>query len=78
MAPVVHGLAKQYHGRIDFLYLDVADPRNDAAKRQLGFIATPHFFLLRADGTRLTQMQGVVPRDSMVAELERLAATAAR
>ena len=78
MAPVVHGLAKQYQGRVDFLYLDVADPRNADAKQQLGFTATPHFFFLRADGRRMTQFQGVVPRDSVVRTLERLTAANAR
>lgn len=75
MAPVVHGLAKQYEGRVDFLYLDIADPRNADAAKRLAFKATPHFFFLRADGTPLTQIRGVVPRDSLVGALERLLAT---
>jgi len=32
MEPVVHGLEKQYEGRVDFLYLNVAEARNDSAK----------------------------------------------
>ena len=44
MAPVVHGLEQLYRGRIDFLYLNIDDPRNDSAKRAFGFRATPHFF----------------------------------
>ena len=72
MAPVVHGLAKEYAGRIDFLYLDTSDPRNETAKEQLGFVATPHFFFLRPDGTTVTEIRGVVPRDSLVATLSRL------
>ena len=75
MAPVVHGLAKEYAGRVDFLYLDVSDPRNDAAKERMGFVATPHFFFLRPDGERMTQIRGVVPRDSLVTTLSRLLAS---
>jgi thioredoxin-like negative regulator of GroEL len=75
MAPVVHGLAKQYAGRVDFLYLDTSDPRNAGAKRRLGFEATPHFFLLSADGAPVAQMRGVVPRDSLAQALDRLVAT---
>ena len=74
MAPVVHGLAKQYEGRVDFLYLYVADPTNQAALDRLGFVATPHFFLLKADGTPVAQMRGVVPRDSLARSLDRLRA----
>jgi thiol-disulfide isomerase/thioredoxin len=74
MAPVVHGLEKQYAGRIDFLYLYIADPRNRSAIDRLGFVATPHFFFLKADGTPVAQMRGVVPRDSMVRALDRLSA----
>jgi len=32
MEPVVHGLERQYEGRVDFLYLNVAEARNDSAK----------------------------------------------
>lgn len=72
MAPVVHGLEQRYRGRVDFLYLDVKDPRNAAATKRLGFVSTPHFFFLRADGTMTETMQGVVPSDSVARALERL------
>lgn len=72
MAPVVHGLEQEYRGRVDFLYLDVSDPRNRTAASRLGFKSTPHFFFLREDGTALTAMQGVVPRDSLTGALNRL------
>lgn len=72
MAPVVHGLEKQYEGHIDFLFLNVAESRNDSAKRAFGFRATPQFFLLTADGVVRDSMQGVVPGDSLRAALERL------
>lgn len=77
MAPVVHGLERQYEGRIDFLYLHVGEPRNVAAKQRLGFTSTPHFFFVRADGTTAEAMQGVVPADSVRGALERLLATPA-
>ena len=72
MAPVVHGLEKQYAGRVDFLYLNIADAVNAEAKRTLGFKSTPHFFFLRADGTPVDTLQGVVPADSVRANLDRL------
>ena len=72
MAPVVHGLEKDYDGRIDFLYLNVADAGNADAKRAFGFKATPHFFLLRSDGAPRDTLQGVVPADSVRAALDRL------
>jgi hypothetical protein len=31
MAPVVHGLEKEYAGRVDFVYLNIADTHNDDA-----------------------------------------------
>lgn len=72
MAPVVHGLEQQYQGRVDFLYLNIADSVNAEAKRALGFTATPHFFFLRADGSPTDTLQGVVPADSVRASLDRL------
>jgi hypothetical protein len=78
MAPVVHGLEREYEDRIDFLYLLVTDPKNTGAKERLGFRATPHFFFLRSNGTIVTQMQGVVPGDSVRRALEDLVAPAGR
>jgi thioredoxin-like negative regulator of GroEL len=72
MAPVVHGLEKQYAGRIDFLYLNIAVPRNDSAKRAFGFRATPHFFLVDARGSTQASMQGIVPEDSLRGVLDQL------
>jgi thioredoxin-like negative regulator of GroEL len=72
MAPVVHGLEKEYAGRVDFVYLNIADTHNDDAKRALGFVATPHFFFLRADGSPLSVMRGVVPADSLRSALDAL------
>jgi thioredoxin-like negative regulator of GroEL len=72
MAPVVHGLETQYNSRIDFLYLNIAEARNDRAKRAFGFRATPHFFLVNARGVVRESMQGVVPVDSLRRALDRL------
>jgi hypothetical protein len=63
-----------YRDRVDFLYLHVAKPQNQEAKRGLGFTSTPHFFFLRADGSTVDMMQGVVPGDSVRQALERLLA----
>lgn len=75
MAPVVHGLERQYAGRIDFVYLNIAVPRNDSAKRTFGFRATPHFFLTSLTGEVRDSMQGVVPEDSLRRALDRLIAS---
>ena len=74
MAPVVHGLEKTYEGRIDFLYLNVADARNDSAKRAFGFKSTPHFFLTTPKGEVRDSMRGVVPEDSLRRALDQLIA----
>jgi hypothetical protein len=65
MAPVVHGLEQEYSGRIDFLYLNIVETRNDSARSALGFGSTPHFFFLRSNGSTIGVMQGVVPGDSV-------------
>lgn len=78
MAPIVHGLERRWNDRIDFVYLDVADSATAPAKACLGFRATPHFFLLRSDGTVAAEMQGVVPADSLEAALAALASGAVR
>lgn len=77
MAPVVHGLEKQFEGRIDFLYLNVANARNDSAKRAFGFRATPHFFFVDAKGVARDSMRSVVPEERLRAALDRLLASPA-
>lgn len=72
MAPVVHGLEKQYDDRVDFLYLNIAEARNDSAKRAFGFRSTPHFFFVNASGAVQDSIQGVVPADSVRGALDRL------
>lgn len=59
MMPIVHGLQQEYRGKVDFLYLDVQDPGTLPAMQRLGFVATPHFFLLAIDGSVLGAWQGV-------------------
>lgn len=75
MAPVVHGLEKEYAGQIDFLYLNVAKSDTKDAQVAYGFQATPHFFFLTNDGTAIHDIQGVVPADSIRRLLERLLIT---
>jgi thioredoxin-like negative regulator of GroEL len=72
MAPIVHGLEKQYRGRIDFLYLNVEDPRTTAAKARLDYEATPHFFTLTADGRLVEKWQGVAEAGVVEGRLRRL------
>ena len=51
---------------------------NKPAKNRLGLSATPHFFFLRRDGSKVAEIQGVVPRDSLVAMLVQLTREGAR
>ena len=77
MAPVVHGLEMQYANRVAFVYLNVAVPETDSAKRAFGFRATPHFFLVNGAGEVRDALQGVVPADSLRARIDQLLATPA-
>jgi hypothetical protein len=76
MAPIVHGLEREWGQQVDFLYLDIADTGNTAIKARFGFRATPHFFLLAPDGSVQRSWQGLVDSDTLTAALQRI--TAAR
>jgi thioredoxin-like negative regulator of GroEL len=71
--PIVHGLEKQFRGRVDFLYLHVGEPRTSDAKARLGFKSTPHILLLRADGTKVREFIGVVEEGVLKQALAELA-----
>lgn len=72
MQPIVHGLEQQYTGHVEFLYLDVQDQRTAPAKKRLGYRATPHFFLLSAEGRVVEEWQGVQKREVLQVGLESL------
>jgi len=58
MEPIVHGLEEQYGDEIEFVYLDIDDPANDAAKELYSFRYPPHFLLVGADGEIINQWLG--------------------
>ena len=70
MAPVVHGLEQKYGDQIDFAYLDIEDPRTDEYKREFGFRAQPHIFLLDGSGEILQQWVGLVSAEELDAALQ--------
>jgi len=51
--PIVHGLRDEYSHRITFRLANIHDKTTFDLQAQLGFTATPEFFLLDADGTIL-------------------------
>ncbi len=65
MAPVVHGLEAKYSRQINFVYLDIDDPRTDPFKRQLGYRLQPHFILLDGEGAIVQQWIGVTPESDL-------------
>jgi thioredoxin-like negative regulator of GroEL len=65
LAPVVHGLERDWKGRIKFVYLDIDDPRTDEFKRQLGYQYQPHLLLLDPQGKILQQWVGYVTADQL-------------
>jgi thioredoxin-related protein len=70
MAPIVNGLETQYGGRVDFVYLNVADPAVRPVMDEYGFRGTPHFFLRAADGTVVWSQHGTVTKEEFVRQLE--------
>ena len=56
----MHGLENTWGDQINFVYLDIDDPRTDPFKRQLGYRVQPHMFLLDGDGNVVQQWLGHV------------------
>jgi len=69
----VHGLEQQYGDKVNFVYLDIDDSRNDSFKRQLGYRVQPHIFLLDANGQVIEQWLGLVSKDDLEAALKAVA-----
>jgi hypothetical protein len=50
LAPVVNGLRKIYGKHINFVRVNIHDPKTIDLQTQLGFMTTPEFFLLDPQG----------------------------
>ena len=68
----MHGLEPDYHGEVEFVYLDIDDPRTDPFKQQLGYQYQPHLFLLDGDGNIVEQWVGPVPAATLAEALDRV------
>ena len=66
----MHGLEVEYYDKINFMYLDIDNPDNDAFKKELGFRYQPQLFLLDGDGETLYQWIGPIPREEFVTAFE--------
>ena len=56
----MHGLESTWGDQIQFVYLDIDDPRTNVFKSQLGYLVQPHLFLLDGNGSLLQQWLGFV------------------
>ena len=68
----MHGLEVEYYDRVDFVYLDIDDPRTDSFKQQLGYRYQPHIFLMDGDGNVVQQWVGPVSESDLAAALDQL------
>jgi hypothetical protein len=68
----VHGLEVEYFGQVDFVYLDIDDPRTNEFKQQLGYSYQPHIFLLDGEGNIVQQWIGPVSEADLVPALDRV------
>jgi len=66
VAPVVNGLMKNYTDRVHFVRVNIRHPQSAELRTQLGFSATPEFYLIDPQGKVLRQWDETVD----VAELE--------
>lgn len=70
MAPLVHGLEERYKTRVNFVYLDIDDPRTKDIEKLLGYKSQPHFFLVDAYGRVLVEWVGAVPVETLIQALD--------
>jgi hypothetical protein len=67
----VHGLEATWGDRINFVYLDIDDPRTQPFKAALGYRVQPHMFLLDGEGNVLDQWLGYVDGSTIEQALEK-------
>jgi hypothetical protein len=67
----VHGLEVKYSGQINFVYLDIDDPRNDGFKKALGYHYQPNLFLLDGQGSILHTWLGPITEEQLTQEFQK-------
>jgi len=72
LAPVLKNLENKYAGKIQFIYLDIDDPKTNPFKQALGFHYQPHLFLIDGEGKVLMQWVGYVAEEELDAVLSSL------
>lgn len=72
LAPVLKNLENKYTGKIQFIYLDIDDPKTNPFKQALGYQYQPHLFLIDGEGKVLMQWVGYVAEEELDAVLSSL------
>lgn len=72
LAPVLKNLENKYTGKIQFIYLDIDDPKTNPFKQALGYQYQPHLFLIDGEGKILMQWVGYVAEEELDAVLSSL------
>ena len=72
MAPMMYRLEKEYGGRVNFVLVDGADPKNEQLVSLFSVDGVPHFGFISAERKLLHTLIGNVPRQAMEASLRRL------
>jgi thiol-disulfide isomerase/thioredoxin len=64
-APMIHGLEKEYEGRVNFVYADVQHPDSFDLRYALPNPGVPSYVLLNGDGEVLANWVGPVSRQDL-------------
>jgi hypothetical protein len=74
MAPVVHGLERDYARKIGFVYLDIDDPAVTLLEQELGYRLQPHLLLLDYEGNVVKQWVGLPSEKNLTTAFDALLA----
>ena len=73
LAPRIHGLEAAYEGEIEFTFLDIDNPANQALKDEFGFYYQPFVLVIDGNGNvHMTWVGGGINPLDVQAEIERL------
>ncbi|MBI3914630.1 MAG: hypothetical protein HY327_10665 [Chloroflexi bacterium] len=65
----MHRLEGQYGDCIDFVYLDIDNPKTENVKRQLGYRVQPEFYALDAAGKVTWKQFGFITETDLETQL---------
>jgi len=66
----VDAVKKEYRGRVNFEYVNMDTEEGKEKAKEFGVVGYPMLLILDSKGERFSLLQGLIPKEAIVSELD--------